>query len=293
MRVALLVAWCVTVTVAHADRKIVDMTPGFERETEGCQTQLRGLTKLASGGGALAKTLQGAEREAVDADLAAVNQGLALVTEYCAELAAMVELLKANAGAPYRSAERAIDERDAKVRKLRKEAKQLAETMQPIARRLIPRIARLGTPEPPAGAPVPPEPAPVPAPVPRKVLELPELPGSWKLSGSTVTDTAEYSDRGKSITATITARTTAQSCWQYRRALVGYGAQLQAFKPAASEVKLVWSARYRRGGHLIGVLCTARKPGALVATLDLAPATETALAAELATVMARMLALQP
>ena len=127
---------------AAADKRITDMTPGYEREAQTCATQISGLEKVQSGGATLAPSLPPDDKTALDADLATLATGLVGVKAYCAEVTDLVVFLKANTTATYKSVEKSLDERDNKLRKLRKASKKTIDALQPITRTWIGKIAQ-------------------------------------------------------------------------------------------------------------------------------------------------------
>lgn len=185
---------------AHADKKIQQMTPGFEREAATCAVQISGLKKVQTGGATLAPTLSPEDKAALDADLATLATGLAGVETYCTEVTDLVTFLKASAGASYKGVERELDTRDNKVRKLRKESKKTIESLQPITRRWIGRIAQAQTSKPDVVEKK--RPAKFPS---GRSVELPaSLTGAWKVGGNATSDTLDYSD--KTWTASVFVR---------------------------------------------------------------------------------------
>jgi hypothetical protein len=162
---------------------------------------------------------------------------------------------------------------------------------------MIPKMAR--RPPPPAA-----EPKRIPGKFPSgRSVELPPLPGTWRLSGTSTTDTADYSEappKGPAITASATARVfSAATCDQQRKAILVRGdadGLIDLDLPGAKELGVAWSSRYTRReaatAHLVTVLCVPGKNGGLVATADVVPADRAALADELAKLLLRMIAAQ-
>ncbi len=293
-------AWLVTIVLAtagtaRADQKLQSFKPEFVREATGCQVQVNGLTRVLAGATELAKAAEAAERAELERDAAQLTAGLAVVKEHCDEVAAMIAFIDANASAPYRSVALELDGRYKKIVKLRAAAKQTIAELQPTTRKLIPRMAR----RPPPAAP---EPRRVPGKFPSgRSVELPALGGTWRLSGSSTTDTADYSEappKGPAIAGSATARPlSGATCDQQRKALLLRADAEQLVDldlPGAKELGVAWGARYTRReratAHLVSVLCVPDRSGALVATADVVPAERTALADELAQLLLRMIA---
>lgn len=274
---------------ARADKRTNDLIPQLQRELAGCGVQAAGLAKVAAGAAALAKSAEAAERDELDKDAAALASGHALVKGYCDEVASLIAFLKEHAATPYKTVEKELDTRDNKLRGLRKDARKQIEELGPVTRKIIPRMART--------QPVPVEerklpPAKFPS---RRTVELPALDGSWKLTGTSVTDTAEYAD--KTATASVTTRPfTGATCDQQRKSLATRSDADQMIElelGAAKDVGVVWSVRYtRRDRRLIHVMCVPTKTGGLLGTATVAPSDQQKLADELAKVMVRMLAVQ-
>jgi hypothetical protein len=295
-------AWLASITLAlagtaHADKKLVDFKPDFVREVAGCQVQVNGITKVLAGATELVKTVEPGERAELERDVEQLAKGLALEKAYCDEVAAMIAFIDANAAAPYRSVERELDTRYTKIVKLRAASKKTREELGPTTRKLIPRIAR--RPQPAA-----PEPKRIPGKFPSgHTVELPPLPGTWRLSGSSATDTADYSEvppKGPAIAARATTRPfSGATCDQQRKALLVRGdaeGLIDLDVPGAKELGVAWGARYTRReratAHLVSVLCVPGKAGGLLATADVVPAEQGALADELGKLLLRMIAAQ-
>lgn len=289
-------AWLVLIALAgtaHADQKLLSFKPDFVREEKGCQVQVNGLTAVVTGGTELAKAAGDGERADLERDVEQVSKGLALVKEHCDEVAGVIAFIDANASAQYRAIQRELDERYKKIVKLRAAAKKAIEELQPTTRRLIAQIAR--KPQPAAA----PEPKRVAAKFPSgRGIELPALGGKWQLSGSSTTDTADYSEAPpKAVAARVTARPLSGTCDEQHRTLLlrSDAEQLESLElPGAKELGVAWSARYTRReqatAHLVTVLCVPGDAGGLLATADVAPAERQALADELAKLMLRMIA---
>ncbi len=292
MRVVPCLAVLLAASSAAADKKIQGMTPGFVKELSACQVEVRGLARMVSGTTNLVATLQGSERDAINADLAVLTAASATVTSYCTEVEGMVTFLKSNASAAYKSVEKDIDTRDNAVRKLRREAKKASADVTPITRRLIPRLKRTPAPNPSAA----PRLDATAFPSKREVV-LPALgDGTWAVSGSATSDTATYKD--KVGTASVTTRPFDKvSCEQQRKAFAERSdtpaAELEV--PADGKVLgVAWSARLatRRPVHSLLAMCVERGMGGVMVTADIVPADRKTLDAGLTKLMIAMLAAQ-
>ncbi len=265
------------------------MKPGFVKEVAACQIEVRGRAKMITGATALLATLEGSEKDALDKDLQQLTAGQATISAYCSEVEALVAFLEANAAASYKSVEKELDERDNKVRAQRKAAKKLVAELTPITRALIPRLKRVPTPaasETRAASKFPSG---------RSVV-LPALSGTFSLSGSTTTDTVDYVE--KTASAKVSTRTfDTATCDQQRKALSAKSPLITELEvPETSKAAgVVWSVRFTQEDkipHLVQVACIARKNGGVVATADVQPAANRALADEVGTLMFAMLAIR-
>jgi hypothetical protein len=274
---------------ALADKKIQDLTPGFAKEAAACAIQKNGLVKVVTGAKDRAAKLTDAGAKAeLEGDVAKVEIELAAVEAHCTAVQGLVDFLKENADATYKKVEKQIDERDNSVRKLRKASKKAIEEGQPTVRKLIAKLAeRDATATKPST-----EPRTTPTKFPSKrSIDLPALPGSWKMTGTAVTDTVEYVE--KQNKATVTARAfTGATCEQQRKMLAKRTPDLADLEISDEKLGLEWSVRAVRKDktpHLVSVMCMPTKAGGVLATSDVLPATNTALADELANVMLAML----
>ena len=176
-----------TATLAHADKKLQDLTPGFVKEAASCVVEARGLTHIVGGVATLASTLQGDDKAALDADLATLTAANARVTTWCTALDEIVAFLQVNEAAPYKRVQRELDGKYRAVVAARTAAKKSLTDITPVTRAVIPRIKRTATeaPVPTAAATAFPS---------KRAVVLPRLPGSWTVSGSQTSDTATYAD---------------------------------------------------------------------------------------------------
>jgi len=260
---------------AAADAKIAALITGYEKEAGSCKIHLDGVTKVKTG----AESLPDAA-----ADVETLTKGQAAVQAYCEELSNTLELLRADPNATYKSLERQLDDHDNKIRKLRQSSKVALDELAPVIQRLIPKINARVAAEPPVE-----KHAPGKFPSGRSV-ELPSLPGTWKVSGTAATDIVEYTE-GK-VDATVTVRPfSAATCDQQRKSLAGKADHLDdvAATDAAKQLKLAWYVSYTQKARVYQVACVAgKKDGGWLATID-APIDAKL---PLGTVMARMLTSQ-
>jgi hypothetical protein len=259
---------------ASADSRITSLITGYEKEASSCQIHAAGVAKVLAGGQQL--------DDAKD-DVAALEKGHAEVQAYCDEVNATLELLRADPNATYKSLEKQLDDHDNKIRKLRQSSKQALDSLAPVIQRLIPRInARAG-----AAAAADKKPSnKFPS---GRTVDLPSLPGTWKVSGSASTDTVEYTD--KSLVASITVGPfSSATCDQQRKSIAAKAEHVDDVPQtdATKQLKLAWNIAYTKGGRVTQVACVAGKSGGWLATID-APIDAKL---PLGTVMAHMLAAQ-
>ncbi len=260
-------------SIASADKKTDEIASGYEKEAAACKRGEAGIAKVLEG----VKTLSD---EATDTEK--LDKGHAVVAAYCAELDGAIELLKG--ATKYKEIEGKLDEYDNKIRKLRAASKKALADLEPVIHRLIPKInaARVGP------QTVTDHRTPVKFPSGRAV-ELPQLPGTWKLSGTVATDVAEYTD--KAIVATITAQPFREAtCDQERRRLSGTITEIEV-PAAAKQLGVAWIASYRQG-HLFHLTCAQASTGGVVAIVDLTPDDQQKLVEQLAKLAIRMIASQ-
>jgi hypothetical protein len=279
-----------TATGASADKKLQDLTPGLQKEAAACAIELRGLTKVVTGATELAATLTGSEKDEIDKDLVTLSGANTQVTGWCTELDGIVAFLVTNADAPYKSVAKELDQRYHKVASFRKAAKKALTDIEPVTRKLIPRLKKTASAAPEE------KPEPTAFPSGRSVI-LPRLTGQWSVSGSSTTDTATYTD--KSNTASATSRALDKTdCAKERASLKDKtDAPIADLEPPANakELGVKWSVRLATRGtppHSLLVMCTEGNAGAVVATGDILPASNKVLAAEMTKLMVDMLAAQ-
>jgi hypothetical protein len=265
---------------AWADSRIQGLITGYDKEIGACQIHAAGVAKVELGAQSLQ---QDAPEPALAADIDQLAKAHVTVQAYCDEVKSALELLRADPKATYKSLERELDERDNKIRKLRQASKQTLDKLQPVIQRLIPKInARVGT----AAAVEKKVPGTFPS---GRKVDLPSLPGTWKVSGSAATDTVEYTEQ--KLVATVTVRPfSASTCDQQRKALAAKADHLDDVEQtdATKKLELAWNISYTKNARVIAVACVERKAGGWLATID-APIDAKL---PLGTVMARMIAAQ-
>lgn len=259
---------------AAADSRITSLVTGYDKEAAACRIHADGVAKVLAG----AQTLDDAKD-----DVAVLDQAHADVQAYCDEVNATLELLRADPKATYKSLEKQLDEHDNKIRKLRQSSKKTLDALQPVIQRLIPRInARVGA----AATSEKRVPGKFPS---GRTVELPSLPGTWKVSGTAATDIVEYTE--KPIVATVEVRPfSAATCDQQRKAILAKVEHVDAAEQtdATKQLKLKWNLAYTKAGRVTQVACIDGKTGGWLATIDAPEGAKL----PLGTVMARMLAAQ-
>ena len=275
-------------STAYADKKTQQMVPGFEREAATCAVQISGLKKVQTGSATLGPSLSPEDKTALDADLATLATGLAGVEAYCTEVTDLVTFLKASATASYKSVEKELDTRDNKVRKLRKASKATIESLQPITRRWIGRIAQAQTTKP--DVPEKKRPAKFPS---GRSVELPAtLTGAWKVGGNATSDTLDYADKAWSASVFVRPFTGA-TCEQQQKSRGTIG------KPSGDALKaagldLAWHGTIQTIGAKVytEVACVRNSTdGGWVGTIEVRPAANEKLG-DLRSLMLAMVAAQ-
>jgi hypothetical protein len=249
------------VGTAHADKKIQDMIPGYDRESTACQSQSKGMQKIATGVATLAKTAPEPERPELEKAAAALAKGTAMFDDYCTELTSLVAYLKDQANASYKTVEREIDTRATKVSRLRRDAKKQTEELTPLTRKMIPRIMTVRT------APAEPEKRTTVKFPSGRSAEFPVMAGTWRATSTATGDSVEYADKDAKLV--ISTRQVAGSCDDHKSAIPkGDVTEVEA-KPAA------WAVKYVRkedsGAHAVVLACVATGTKSVIATGDLAP----------------------
>lgn len=289
MRCFVMVLGLLVADAALADKKLADTAARFSRELAACEMQEGGLATVLAKTRTLVTT-NPPDKPELDKDIERLAQGHALVEAYCTDVRAMVAFLDEHAEAAYKTVQKELAARDAAVRKTRREGKQAIEELAPLTRKLIPKVnARTREIEDkklsgkfPSG----------------RVVDLPPLPGAWKLAGNPVTDIAEYTAEG--VTGSVTAYPFANAtCDQQRRMFVMKAGDEPIvdleLSPAAKAIDVQWAWRYVRRDqtpHLLTMMCVPAGAGGFVAIADLAPVDQPAIADELTKLMVAMLAAQ-
>jgi hypothetical protein len=275
----------ILVSTAWADKKVVDMTPGYKRELTSCETEHGGVQRMIDKAKRYLAS-EPADKAEIEADVERLAKGLEIVSAYCKEVGAMVELLEANAATPYKKVATDIDTHFRAVRDARKTAKKELDDLAPITRKLIPivnaRIPQLDdkkrTGKFPSG----------------RVAEMPA--GTWKLGGNASTDIAELAT--KTATATVTSQPFVKaSCELPKKQLLAKAGDQPVteleLSAAAKKLGVAWSLRYVRRDktpHVLTTLCLEDGSGGFLAVADVTPADDTKLADSLDGLMVSMLA---
>lgn len=170
---------------ARADAKTKGLAADYTKESTGCRKSADGVKKVRAG----AQALVDAGGTQYAADLATIAASLAKVEEYCGELVAVLAVLEADPGASYKSLEKTIDERDNKIRVLRRESKKALADVGPVMTRLIPVInARAATPAPAVAKTVRIE---FPS---KRAIQVPVLAGKYEIAGNASFDSLSYTE---------------------------------------------------------------------------------------------------
>ncbi|MEP6862624.1 MAG: hypothetical protein ABJE66_18515 [Deltaproteobacteria bacterium] len=236
---------------ANADSKTKELATGYTKELAACHTRADGVGKAKTGAQSL---VDGGAAEFKD-DLDALTKGFDAIQAYCAELDATLALI-ADPKASYKQLEHQLDDRDNKIRALRKSSKQALDSLAPVIARVIPAVnARAGT-----AAPVVKK-TPLAFPSGRKV-DAPALAGAWRVSGTQTTDTAEYTEAKAS--ATLSVRAIAGTCTDRKKEL-----PRSAVDAPNAPSKVDFYEWYDKDDRRVRVACRAAKSGSLVAMLDM------------------------
>jgi hypothetical protein len=260
---------------AQADSKIDGLVTGYDKEANACRIRRTGLTKVLFGGTALARDEleANASDDALAADLDKLKAALATVQAYCDELAATLDLLRADPKATYKSLEHQIDDHDNKIRALRRSSQHAIDDTASIVSRLIPRInARVGAADAPPARTATQFPS-------GRTVKLLALPGTWKVYGDRDNDVAEYSEGD--ATLSIGARHVASGAcdepqkWVTARAS-GQSLETEAPKDATKReawrlpwlAGATWRQSYATGDRFRQLECVPGKAGDVIVTLD-------------------------
>jgi hypothetical protein len=126
-----------------------------------------------------------------------------------------------------------------------------------------------------------------------RTVDLPALAGTWSVSGSATTDTADYTEAKVTSTVTVKAFSGA-TCDQQRKALAAkFTLEDKTIESLAAE-KPAFVAGYRTGKapseRTVVVACIAKKDGGVLATSDVPAAQSPATTVAIHGVMASMIA---
>jgi hypothetical protein len=196
------VRWIVAAVVvgiassALADGRLKELETGYDKELRACQFGARGITIAIERG----KPMLGDLPELAP-DLELLEKGQAVVGAYCDAVDSVLALIRADPKATYKSLERALDERDNQIRKLRAASKKTTDELSPVLKRVIPKVN-----EHVAASASKPKRSRFPS---GHEIELPKLRGTWKLTSPTGGDVAEYTDKE---TSTVRVVFTTQAC---------------------------------------------------------------------------------
>jgi hypothetical protein len=270
--------------LASADKRVNDMTPGYKRELGACEIEQGGVQRMID----KAKRYVAAEpadKVDIEKDIERLAKGLEVVTGYCKEVGAMVQVLESNAATPYKKIEKEIDDHYRAVFNARKVAKAELEELAPITRKLIPIVnAKVQRPDEkkqtakfPSG----------------RVVELPDVTGSWKLGGNATTDTAEIAVTGASASVTSQPFQKA-SCEQQRKSILAKveDATELELPAAAKAIDVAWAVRYVRRDktpHAVTTMCMEDGMNGFLVVADVTPATQKTLADGMTKLMVSML----
>ncbi len=274
--VGVVLAWP---ALAHADKKLDELRVGYEKEVAGCKRSAEGVRKVAEGAQELAKA---EPSPALTADVDKLVAGATVVKAYCDEIDGAIDAIGKDPAATYRKLEHDLDDRDNRIRRGRAASKKTLAELEPISHRLIPRInaARVAGPAPSGDKRTP---AKFPS---GRAVELPQLPGTWKVSGTSSVDTADYTDKG--VVAFVTTHTFAKANCEQQRKTVAHDATELELVPADMKRGLVWAVSTTRNDHVVEIACGGRGDGGGLATFDVQKG-DAKLTSELHGLMLRML----
>jgi hypothetical protein len=263
-RTLILIAALAFARDAYADAKTQKMATGYQREARNCKIQSDGVTKILAG----ATAMQADDDDAsLAADVASLRSAQEPITAFCTELGAMIELLRADPAATYKSLEPQLAERDKKLRELRKAFKQAADSVTPIIRRLVPRInKRAATAARTTSKPTEPAPAPAPAatppsPPPTAPTPAPAATAPVKITEGPTTSLAVRSFTGG--TCDDHAKQFAKAEALERQPPKKRAAGTLAWLPGAR-----WRTSYASGDRFTQIECVATKGGGVILTLE-------------------------
>lgn len=274
---------------ASADAKLDQAIAGYEKEAASCRMHEGGIAKVLAG---VTSMLQTSHDDALVVDARTLRTAHEAVAAYCDELDAALAVLRADPAATYKAVEKQLDEHDNRIRPLRRPAQQAIDDAEPLVARLIPRINAARD----AAAGKQPAKLPTTFPSGHKV-KLPALPGTWKLSGTRTSDTADYTEGTASLSLHVHSFTGA-TCEQQLRLTEMRADQVsvdrsepKGERPATTLAwhrGTAWRASYTLEARTVQVECIPTKTGGLVVTLDQPDKLEPA--RDLSDVAAQMLA---
>src|SRR5262249_33553339 len=155
----------------------------YDKELTACKKDLAGLAKVKERATPLASDAS------IAADLAIIDGSLKVQESYCNDVAAALDVARADPKATYKSIGKEIDAHDRTVRADRKASKKALADTEPVIKRLVPKInAMAGS---AAQTPAKKTPGTFPS---GRTVDLPALAGTWSVSGSASTDTADYTE---------------------------------------------------------------------------------------------------
>ncbi|NVB79007.1 MAG: hypothetical protein HOV81_11465 [Kofleriaceae bacterium] len=271
------------VALVHAgDAKLTEFIRLYDKELTACKKDLAGLVKVKDRGTPLAADAS------VAADLAIIDASLKVQETYCTDVAAALDVARADPKATYKSLGKQLDDKDRIVRADRKASKKALADTEPVIKRLVPRINAMAG----SAAPTPAKKTPGTFPSGRTV-DLPALAGTWSVSGSATTDIAEYAEANVTSTVTVKAFTGA-TCDQQKKQLAGkFTLEDRTIESLAAE-KPAFVAGYRTGKasaeRVVVVACIAKKDGGVLATSDTPAAQSLATTTAIQGVMVAMIA---
>jgi len=245
---------------AYADAKTQKMVTGYQREARSCKIQNDGVTKVLDGATAMQAEVND---DALAADITTLRSAQTPIQAFCTELAGMIDLLKADTTATYKSLEPQIMERDKKLRELRKAFKQATDGVTPVIRRLVPRInkraATAGAAKPAESRPA--ESKPEAAPKPSVVTAPPPPPAPKMVDGPTTSLTVRAFTGGScdEQAKQLATKTDVIERGPPKKRAPG----TLAWMPGAR-----WRASYVAGERLVQVECVATKAGGILLTLE-------------------------
>ncbi len=252
---------------ARADARLDQATAGYDKEAASCRVHEGGLAKVLAG---VESILQTAHDDSLVADARALRTAHEAVAAYCGELTATLAVL--HASSTYKAAEKQLDDHDKKLATLRRPAQQAYDDTAPLVARLIPKINAARD----AAAEKGPTKLPTRFPSGHHV-KLPALPGTWKLSGSHTSDTAEYREGDATISLDVHSFTNA-TCDQQLRMVEISDDKVVVDKTAPKAERAAttlpwlhgaeWRASYTLDARRVQVECVPTKTGGIVVTLD-------------------------